>query len=59
MRNKSITKTLKAKQIMTFIHPDGVGTGLMMIDDNGLIFIKVEDGWEPFDMRRAPRDSKI
>ena len=53
------TRTLTAKQIMAFIHPDGMGMGLMMIDHTGCIYVKTDEGWEPYDMREALHDSKV
>lgn len=40
---------LRAKQIMTFQHPEG-GEGLMMVDMEGKIYLRGENGWKAFDM---------
>lgn len=50
---------LKAKQIMTFQHPDGGGEGLMMIDSKGDIYLRSDNGWIPFDMEVANVDPTV
>ena len=45
-------RTLKAKQIMAFQHPEG-GQGLMMIDSLGDIYLRSETGWLAFDMKEV------
>ena len=41
--------SLRARQIMAFQHPEG-GEGLMMVSEDGLIYLRRDDGWVPFDM---------
>ena len=45
----SIPTQLRARQIMTFQHPEG-GEGLMMVDIEGMIYIRSDAGWKAFDM---------
>ena len=47
---------LRAKQIMTFNHPDG-GEGLMMVAEDGIIYMRTEKGWIAFDMTEAANDN--
>lgn len=58
MAKRIVPKVLKAQQIMRFSHPNG-GDGIMMIDSLGVIYVKSDEGWIPFDMKEAPHGTEV
>jgi hypothetical protein len=56
---KKAVPSLKAKQIMAFQHPDGNGDALMMISTTGIIYVRGDMGWIPFDMNVDPQNTSM